>query len=124
MAGVSKQDAERSQPAGVEAQELNGSPRRQRPARPVNKGLTTAVLVDSTPRDVVSGARGNGAGMFSGRDADMERKPTRTDGSTSHADQSISKRVTRSRSADHQHRVQQEARHPRGLSGESSAQLE
>ena len=41
---------------------------------------------------VVSGVRdvGRGASMISARDADTERSPTRTGGSTSHADQSIS----------------------------------
>ena len=41
---------------------------------------------------VVSGARevGRGAAMLSARDVDTERGPTRTDGSTSHADRSIS----------------------------------
>ena len=46
------------------------------------------------------GARGIGAGIFSGRDADMEQSQSKTGGSTSHADRSIHKRVTRSRCAD------------------------
>ena len=41
----------------------------------------------------------HGDDMLSARDVDMERSPTRTDGSTSHADWSISN-VTWSRSAD------------------------
>ena len=49
----------------------------------------------TTPLDaevVVSGVRdvGRGASMISARDADTERNPTRTGGSTSHADRAIS----------------------------------
>ena len=50
----------------------------------------------------MSGARGNGASMFSGRDADMERKPIKTDV----FDQShrLLDRQTRELT-DHQHRA-------------------
>ena len=54
-----------------------------------HKGAFTTALDAEV---VVSGARevGRGTAMLSARDVDTERGPTRTDGSTSHADRSIS----------------------------------